>query len=292
MESGKATSETIQTQLNMVDQANGRNVATQNVSLYNLYKQRSYTCQVSCLGNALLQPTMYFNLRHVPMFNGPYFITDVSHVITPGSFQTTFGGIRQGIYSLPSIDSFLQSINQNLLTKVEAIVKNRKDSVTAKAITNVNKSKYVTQSADNTAAAQNSCSSNLAAAYQTWGDSQSSVTTSLTPKEFANELKNRTTNVNLQILLYSICYAKTFKDTKFYGYNNNFANVTLTTDFGINSDYFSPRKYSCVNISNSTDKPTSIISFLKESLPYLMIDSFKIFPLPIYFGLFFTSFPI
>jgi hypothetical protein len=257
MESGKATSETIQTQLNMVDQANGRNVATQNVSLYNLYKQRSYTCQVSCLGNALLQPTMYFNLRHVPMFNGPYFITDVSHVITPGSFQTTFGGIRQGIYSLPSIDSFLQSINQNLLTKVEAIVKNRKDSVTAKAITNVNKSKYVTQSADNTAAAQNSCSSNLAAAYQTWGDSQSSVTTSLTPKEFANELKNRTTNVNLQILLYSICYAKTFKDTKFYGYNNNFANVTLTTDFGINSDYFSPRKYSCVNISNSTDKPTS-----------------------------------
>jgi hypothetical protein len=257
MESGKATTESIEAQLNMVDQANGRNVTTQNVSLYNLYKQRSYTCQVSCLGNALLQPTMYFNLRHVPMFNGPYYITEVSHVITPGTFQTTFGGVRQGIYDLPSIDSFLQSINQNLLTKVESIVKNRKDSVTAKAITNVEKSKYVSQAADSTAAAQNSCSSNLAAAYETWGDTQSSVTTSLTQKEFVTELKNKTTNNKLQILIYSICYAKTFKDTKFYGYNNNFANVTLTTDFGTNSNYFSPKKYSCVNISNSTDKPTS-----------------------------------
>jgi hypothetical protein len=257
MESGKATSETIQTQLNMVDQASGRNVSTQNVGLYNLYKQRSYSCQVSCLGNALLQPTMYFNLRHVPMFNGPYFITDVNHIITPGSFQTTFGGVRQGIYSLPSIDNFLQSINQNLLTKVESIVKNRKDSVTAKAITNVDKSKYVSQVADNTAAAQNSCASNLAVAYETWGDVQSSVTTSLNPTEFVTELKKKTSNVDLQILIYSICYVRTFKDTKFYGYNNNYANLTLTTDFGTNSNYFSPKKYSCVNISNSTGQPTS-----------------------------------
>jgi hypothetical protein len=82
MDGGRATSESIQTQLNMVDQASGRNVATQNVSLYNLYKQRSYQCSVVCLGNALLQPTMYFNLRHVPMFNGPYFITEVDHNIT------------------------------------------------------------------------------------------------------------------------------------------------------------------------------------------------------------------
>jgi len=108
----------------MVDQASGRNVATQNVSLYNLYKQRSYQCQVQSLGNALLQPTMYFNLRHVPMFNGPYFITEVNHNITPGNFVTTFNGTRQGIYDLPTVDNYLQSINQNLLTKIEGLVKN------------------------------------------------------------------------------------------------------------------------------------------------------------------------
>ena len=257
MESGKATSESIQTNLNMVNQANGRDVATQNVSLYNLYKQRSYTCQVQCLGNALLQPTMYFNLRHVPMFNGPYYITEVSHAITPGSFETTFGGVRQGIYDLPQIDSFLQSINQNLLTKIEEIVKNRKDTVIEKPITNVDKSKYVSQVADNTAAAQNSCSSKLAPFYERWGDVKSSVTTSITQSEFVTELQKKTVDSRLQVLIYCISYAKTFRDGKFYGYNNNYANITLTTNYGTNVEYFINREYSCVNISNSTGEPTS-----------------------------------
>lgn len=95
-ENGKATSESIQTQLDLVNQVNGQNTSTQNVSLYNFYKQRSYTCTITALGNVLLQPTMYFNLRHVPMFYGPYMITEVTYTITPGSFQTQFSGIRQG----------------------------------------------------------------------------------------------------------------------------------------------------------------------------------------------------
>ena len=110
-DNGVATSESINTQLNMVDQASGRQSATQNVSLYNLYKNRSYKCTVVSLGNALIQPTMYFNLRHVPMFNGPYMIQSVDHSIQSGNFQTTFTGIRQGVFDLPAIDTFLQSIN-------------------------------------------------------------------------------------------------------------------------------------------------------------------------------------
>jgi hypothetical protein len=258
MDSGKATSESIQTQLNMIDQANGKNTATQNVSLYNLYKQRSYQCTVRCLGNALLQPTMYFNLRHVPMFNGPYFITQVDHVITAGSFQTSFTGTRQGIYDLPSINNFLQSINQNLLTKIESFVKNSKDDVTAKAITNVDKSKYVSQAGGSTAAAQNSCRNNLAVAYNSFGDVQSSTTMSITIDDFVKELEKKTSNTKLQVLIYMICYAKTFDQTKFYGYANNYANVTLTTDYGpTGSGYFSSKKYSCVNIPNSTGTKTS-----------------------------------
>jgi hypothetical protein len=260
MDSGKATSESIQTQLNMVDQANGRNTATQNVSLYNLYKQRSYQCSVKSLGNALLQPTMYFNLRHVPMFNGPYFITQVDHAITPGNFQTSFTGTRQGIYDLPSIDNFLQSINQNLLTKIEAFVKNSKDNVTAKAITDIDKAKYVSQISGSTAAAQNSCANNLAVAYNSWGDVQSSTTMSITPEDFANELRKKTNNTDLQVLIYMICYAKTFPQggSKFYGYANNYANVTLTTDYGQSGNgFFTPKKYSCVNIPNSTGKSTA-----------------------------------
>jgi hypothetical protein len=169
-DAGKATSEAINAQLNMIDQASGRNVATQNVSLYNLYKNRSYTCTIQCLGNALLQPTMYFNLQHVPMFNGPYMITDISHNITPGNFETTITGVRQGIFDLPAIDSFLQSINKNLLTKIEQAVLNKKDATPAPgATTDQSKAAKVIQEAKSEREDQNTCSNKLNPIYTEQG---------------------------------------------------------------------------------------------------------------------------
>jgi hypothetical protein len=96
----------------------------------------------------------------------------------------------------------------------------------------------------------------LAAAYETWGDAQTSNTMGLTPSQFVAELEKKTNNTDLQVIIYMICYAKTFNENKFYGYNNNYANVTLTTDYGASGGFFSPKKYSCVNISNITGKPT------------------------------------
>ena len=66
------------------------------------------------MGNATIQPTMYFSLRNVPMFSGPYMITDVNHSIKPGAFDTVITGIRQPVYSVQKIDSYIQSIKQNL----------------------------------------------------------------------------------------------------------------------------------------------------------------------------------
>ena len=256
MESGKATSESLQTQLDITNQANGRNVATQNVSLYNLYKNRSYTCQVVCLGNALLQPMMYFNLRHVPMFNGPYLITDVSHIITPGQFQTTFGGIRQGIYDLPSIDNLLQSLNTNVLTKIEAVIKNSKDPVVTSGATDIDKTAILQQLGNNTAAAENSCTLSLVEPYTTWGNFVKSQTTQLTPKQLVDALKAKNIDANLQLIIYCICYITNFRENVFYGYNNNFANITLTTDFGDSTKYFIQKQSSCVNIGGSLKEPT------------------------------------
>lgn len=258
MDAGRATSESIQTQLNMVDQSQGRNTATQNVSLFNLYKNRSYKCDVVCLGNALLQPTMYFNLRHVPMFNGPYMITDINHTITAGQFQTKFSGIRQGIFDLPSIDNLLQSINQSVLTEIETIIKTKDNSVTNKMVTNINKTALLQQSGDNVAAAQNSCSNNLAEPYISWGNWVTSVTTTINPKDLVTALERKTDNTDLQVLIYLICYITTFKGTVFNGYNNNYANITLTNDYGESGNInFIQKQSSCVEISNSTDKPTS-----------------------------------
>jgi hypothetical protein len=58
-DNGVATSESINVQLDMANQASGRQIATQNNSLYNLYKNRSYKCSITSLGNALIQPILF-----------------------------------------------------------------------------------------------------------------------------------------------------------------------------------------------------------------------------------------
>jgi hypothetical protein len=279
-ENGVATSESINTQLNMVDQATGRNTATQNVSLYNLYKNRSYKCNVVCLGNALLQPTMYFNLRHVPMFNGPYMIMDVQHSIQQGNFQTSFTGIRQGIFDLPAIDSFLQSINQNLLTKLEAALKIKQNDFTVTGTTNEIKTNQVVQKADNTLDTTNSCVSNLNPIYATAKfQSINGTATSPTPKEFGDALKRLIPNSEaLQTIIYCISYVRTFQasaNTKvgaFNGWNNNLGTISLTENWGGSSSDFL-QSYSCVNVktnaASSSSQPMAQFTSLDKYINFM-----------------------
>jgi len=122
---GKATAESLEVENMMANVATNKAAATQNISLYNLYKTRSYTCTINMLGNALLQPTMYFNLRYVPMFYGPYMITEINHSIGPGVFDTTVTGIRQPTAALPKVEDYLQTIRVSLLKKIEEEIKNK-----------------------------------------------------------------------------------------------------------------------------------------------------------------------
>jgi len=258
-DNGVATSESINTQLNMVDQASGRAVATQNNSLYNLYKNRSYKSTVTSLGNALIQPTMYFNVRHVPMFNGPYMITSVSHSIQPGSFQTTFDGIRQGIFDLPAIDSFLQSINQNLITRLEELLKINKDQVTVSATTNNVKATQIVQKADNTLDTTNSCTSKITDPVYVNGGyvAENGVSTKVTPKELADALKRIIpNNPILQTIIYCISYIRTFqpdattKIGSFNAWNYNLCTISLETNLSGQVSQIQ-KTYSCVNIKTS-----------------------------------------
>jgi len=246
-DNGKATAESIDTLLNMVNQATGRDTATQNVSLWNYYNNRSYGCQVVSLGNALIQPTMYFNLRHVPMFNGPYFITDVSHVISPGNFQTTFTGTRQAIFDYPALDSFLQSINRNLLTKIEQAITQKSSDTVNTGTDEISKSKYVQKNSDITKSTPNSCVNVLNPAYQTAGfTSIAAVETNINAQDLANLIKQYTTDLNLQAYIFTICYTKTFKSKAFRTFGHNFGLVSLENDFS--PFVFSTKNYSCLNI--------------------------------------------
>jgi len=136
--SSLATSESIEILNQMANQANNRGGSTQSVSLYNVYKNRSYTCNVDMLGNALIQPTMYFNLRNVPMFSGSYYITSVSHNITEDSFDTNFEGVRQPVANLPKIDSYIQNLRMNLVSKIKEVLKQKETTSNTQANTNTN----------------------------------------------------------------------------------------------------------------------------------------------------------
>jgi hypothetical protein len=280
-DNGVATSESINVQLDMANQASGRQIATQNNSLYNLYKNRSYKCSITSLGNALIQPTMYFNLRHVPMFDGPYLITEVNHSIQQGSFQTTFDGTRQGYFDLPTIDSFLQSINQNLITKLEEILKINKDQVKISATTNNVKSTQVVQQADNTKDTTNSCSSKITAPVYTNGgyEAVDATLTEMTPQVFAEALKRLLpNNVDLQVAIYAISYIRTYQEASntgagmFNGWNNNFATLSLSQDwFGQVS--LLEKRYSCINIrtnpGNASSEPIAHFDSLDKYIQFM-----------------------
>ena len=83
---------------------NNRTIAGQN--LYNVYAVRSYTAKVEMMGNAMIQPMMYFQLDNIPMFHGAYMITRVQHSITPNNMKTSFTGVRTRVAETPLMTAY------------------------------------------------------------------------------------------------------------------------------------------------------------------------------------------
>ena len=272
---GKATSESIQQINQMADFASGRNTATQNVSLYNIYKNMSYQCEVVSFGNALIQPTMYFNLRHVPMFNGSYMITEVNHTVTPGTFQTAFTGIRQSVFDLPLIDNYLMSINKNLVSKVISAVKQRKDNVTASTTTQQKNANQSTNP-NTTTAEQNSCTAKVkdypyldVLGFQ----SVAGTDTKLNAEQLYQEIKNVTPDQNLQFVIFCICYVSSFSDNRFNGYDNNYGKITLEYNYSDLIEKYFLRTYSCRNFQtnqgNKNSVPVAMFASTSEFLQFM-----------------------
>ena len=88
------TEHSITTWTDLVNSNNNRALTT---NMFPIYEKYMYTCKVSGMGNATIQPFTYFYLRNTPMFYGTYWITNVSHNITPNNMTTSFQGVRQPI---------------------------------------------------------------------------------------------------------------------------------------------------------------------------------------------------
>ena len=97
----------------------GSSTAQIDIGLMDIFRQASYSVKVTCMGNVMIQPTMYFYLKNIPMFKGSYWITEVTHKITSASIETTFTGSRIPFQSLPDpADSFLASY-RSLFDKIK-----------------------------------------------------------------------------------------------------------------------------------------------------------------------------
>ena len=263
---GKATAESIEVTTQMGNQNRNRKGATQSVSLYNLYKNRSYRCQVTMMGNALIQPTMYFNLRNVPMFSGPYMILEVSHRISPGSFTTYFTGVRQPTASLPILDDYIQSLRKNLLQSI--IEKLEQDKIEQERQANANNPKNNT--ASNTSLITD-CIKNAYKDYQKFSAITPTQTT-INVSDMYKKIVDTTPNVMLQKLIFCRIYFSSLDNSntnRFTSVNNNYAGIFLDSNnnWGANGEENLSKKFYCAlgNTVNAVfENEVKVISLLKN----------------------------
>lgn len=267
-DAGKPTAESLEMINQMANQSRNRGTGSQSVSLYNIYKNRSYTCSVDMMGNALIQPMMYFNLRNVPMFSGPYMITKVSHQISEGDFKTSFTGTRQPFYSLPKIDNFIQSLNVNLISKIKEQLQKQENEERSLPANIISESVEVIDNVLNTEklTSNQNCADKLNAAYVGFTTLDSPKVISKTAKEMDTVLKNRliniglktgeTTEFDLRQLLFIFFYLDSGNSTGFIAYENNFGSVSLNETYGPSFINFINKKYFCISKTNNTNVPT------------------------------------
>lgn len=283
---GLATAESLEVLNQMANQSGNRGGSTQSVSLFNLYKNRSYNCSVSMMGNALIQPTMYFNLRYVPMFSGPYMIQQVNHTIAPGVFETTFEGVRQPTASLPKIDNYIQSLKTTLLQSI--VEKNKKDkseklkqAVTKETKNNVKNqtAKKVVDNTKNEVAKPNNNPScppvdTPNKLYEKF-ILETPTQTTVNIKNVVDYIKLKTGDPKIQYSVFAKLYVNSGNgDVNLLSLSNNYSGTDIgTSDWGASVDkFFTKKQYYCGGDLNT--KPYVIFESVEQNIDFL-IDRFN-----------------
>jgi hypothetical protein len=269
---GKPTSESLEMLNQMSNLGKNRRSTTQSVSLYNLYKNRSYGCSVDMMGCALIQPMMYFNIRNIPMFSGPYMITKVTHDVSESGFKTIFDGVRQPFYSLPTVDNFLQTLNTQILSQLKTKVQEKEESIkndsvnvlfqATNTIANLQSQETLTQNQD--------CADQLNPRYNSFTAVDIPATTSLSSRELLNLINQTTQNAGLQVnddtffirlMMFTFIFVDSGDNngTQINGYENNYSTINLQEVYGDQFFEYINRKYYCVK--RGTDKNLPVVSF-------------------------------
>jgi hypothetical protein len=280
---GLPTTESLEVLNSMANLDRNRAGYSQSVSLYNLYKNRSYKCSVDMLGNALIQPMMYFNLRNVPMFSGPYMILKVSHKISENGFDTTFEGQRQPFYSIPKIDNFIQSLNIKILETIKEKVQ-QNDKKIDESSENILKQKTTiidnVNSGIGVLTANQNCSDKLNTSYKSFTN-ETAKKTSLKFKEayklIIDNVNPLNINENLKNILiefiFGVMYINSGKETGFETYNSNYGSVRLNVNYGGALTYFNTT-YFCSTQGSVENIPMVMFETDKDFIDFF-INKFK-----------------
>lgn len=68
---------------------------------YPVFSNYSYICEFDMMGNAQIQPLMYFQLTNVPMWRGTYMIFNVTHTMKPGDMTTHVKAMKLSNRAVP-----------------------------------------------------------------------------------------------------------------------------------------------------------------------------------------------
>jgi hypothetical protein len=248
MDDKKVTAATFVTRDQMANGVNGNQVAQQTTSMYSLYQSMSYSCSVTSLGNVMLQPMMYFNLRHVPLFYGPYLIDKVKHSITADNFETTIEGTRMPKYALAMPDKLASYVKINYLEKYKQDILATKNPATT--VTDVNTSLDPGANNGTTQAPEDVCLGLTNVKYQTL-PFVGLVRTPVTYSEFADTIKGiPSLDVNIAITLFTLALTRTsngFEGEIFQTVNNNIFEVAAYNEY---PDYVGFTSLVCATVTD------------------------------------------
>jgi len=282
---GKATSESLMAEYNLAQSSSGTKTSTQNVSLYNIYKTRSYAASVEAMGNVMIQPSMYFVLRNIPLFAGSYFITEVNHNIGLEDFSTSFTGTRQAIATLPKVDTLFQTIKTQLLTNLYNVNKNKSLSTTGIPvnITQIKNSMTYAIKGDRVVSPTANCvKSEVYDKYvKDYTNIQSATTTdtilSVIKKVGGDDGLPGGVTDNVRICIFISCWIESGKSIsnkntlQYYGHN--IAGITLNYDYGATIEKYFNEKFICLNNTINTNFTQTYAVFNTERDLYgFMID--------------------
>ena len=293
-EQGVTSSEQIQTTIDMGNQGSGKKTMQQTTSLYDFYKNRSYSSTVKTLGNVMIQPTMYFVLRHMPMFNGTYIIRNVKHTISTGSFNTEFNGQRVSANINTKVSDDLASINEDFSKKLSNKVKQfvtsntlvAYDSNSRQYLTGDQAKNYVlsgrtpyqgfiTQTKD---IATQDCSENINSTYGVISSSNF-ITSSITVTDLVKLINNSTTNGDtlLRTYMFSMLYLMdnpTDINARLKYNQNNLYGVTVDIPPpGATASLIT--QYRCLTTGENIVRPFATFNTIEENINFIR-DIYKV----------------